>query len=71
MLFFKNHAENETGRPLPDLFFFFQKAFYEIKSSGLQLNFNIFGQASTWHTVKTNCIKLQTVDLEINSIIIF
>ena len=27
---FKNHAENETGRLVPNLFLFFQKALYEI-----------------------------------------
>ena len=41
MFFFKNHAENELGRLVPDLFFF-QKALYEAKASGLQLSFNIF-----------------------------
>ena len=42
IFFFKNHAENETGRLVPDLFLFFEKALYEIKGSGLQLSFNIF-----------------------------
>ena len=41
-IFFKSHAENEAGRLVPDLFLFFKKAFYEVKSSGLQLSFNIF-----------------------------
>ena len=40
--FFKNHAENEAGRPVPDIFLFFRKAFYEVNTSDLQLNFNIF-----------------------------
>ena len=50
---------------------FFKKALYEVKASGLQLSFNIFRQPSTWHTIKTNCIKLQTIDPEICSILIF
>ena len=40
--FFKNHAENETGRLVLDLFLFLKKALYEVKASGLQLSFNIF-----------------------------
>ena len=42
IFFFKNYAENETGRLVADLFLFFIKALYEVKASGLQLNFNIF-----------------------------
>ena len=38
ILFFKNHAENEAGRIVPDLFLFFGKALYEAKSSGVQLS---------------------------------
>ena len=40
--FFKNRTENEAGRLLLNLFLFFEKALYDVKSSGLQLNFNIF-----------------------------
>ena len=29
------------GDYFPDLFLFFKKALYEVKASGLQLNFNI------------------------------
>ena len=39
IFFFKNHAENEVRRLVPDLFLFSKKAFY---ASGLQLSFNIF-----------------------------
>ena len=35
MFSFKNHAENETGRLVPDLFVF------EVKARGSQLSFNI------------------------------
>ena len=41
-IFFKNHAENEAGRLVPDLLLFFKKGLYEVKASGLRLNFNIF-----------------------------
>ena len=54
----KNHVKNEVGRLVPDLFFLFQKALYEVKASGLQLSFNIFREPSTWYTVKTNYKKL-------------
>ena len=46
--FFKNHAENETGRHFPDLSLFFKKALYDakalygVKASDLQISFNIF-----------------------------
>ena len=39
--FFKNQAENETGKLVPDLLVF-KKALYEVKASGLQLSFNMF-----------------------------
>ena len=65
---FKNHAENEAGRLVPDVFLFFKKALYEVKASSLQLNFNIFRQSSTLHTIKTNCSELKTIDPEICSI---
>ena len=32
MLFFKNHAENESGRLNPNLFLFFLKALYKVKA---------------------------------------
>ena len=57
-------------RLVPDLFIF-KKAQYEVKASGLQLNFNIFQQPSIWHTIKTTCMKLQTINSEICSILIF
>ena len=40
--FFKNHVENKSGRLVPDLLLFFQKALFEVKASGLQLSFKIF-----------------------------
>ena len=39
---FKNYAENETRRLVTDLFLFFKKVEYDVKASGLQLNFDIF-----------------------------
>ena len=38
--------------------FLFLKTLYEVKASGLQLGFKIFRQPSTWHTIKSNYIKL-------------
>ena len=46
---------------------FFEKTSYEVKTNVLRLSFNIFRQRSTWHMIKTNCIKLQTFDIEICS----
>ena len=42
IFFFTNYAENEAGRLVPDLFLVSEKTLYEIKTSGLQLSFNIF-----------------------------
>ena len=42
LFFFKNYTENEAGRLVPDPFLFFEKAYYEVKASGLQLNLDIF-----------------------------
>ena len=42
MFFFKNHAENEAGRRLTDLFFNFKKALYKLKASGQHISLNIF-----------------------------
>ena len=58
IFFFKNHAQNETGRLVPDLFLFFKKALYEVNASGLKLSFNQFRQSSTWQTIKTKNMKL-------------
>ena len=41
-IFFKNHAENEAGRLIPDLFLFFKKALYKVKAGGQNFSFNIF-----------------------------
>ena len=41
-IFLKNHAENEAGRLVLDLFFFFKKDLFEVKASVQHLNFNIF-----------------------------
>ena len=47
MIFLKNHAENEAGRLVPDLFLFFKKALYKLKASGQPLNFNMYWKIST------------------------
>ena len=42
IFFFKNHAENEVRKLVPDLFLFSEKALYKVKASGQHLSFNIF-----------------------------
>ena len=42
MFFLKNPTENEAGKLVSDLFLFFKKYIYELKTSGLQVSFNIF-----------------------------
>ena len=37
MFFFKNHAENQAGRLVPDTFLFFKRALYEVKANGSSL----------------------------------
>ena len=67
-------ATSQWGRKTssrPIFVFFEEKALYQVKTSGLQLSFNIFLQASTWHTTKTNLIKLQTTDPGICLILVF
>ena len=41
MFFFNNYAKNEAGRLVLDLFLFFEKALYEVQTSGLKLSSNI------------------------------
>ena len=41
-IFFKNHAENEARRLVPDLFLFFKNALDKVKANDLQLGFSIF-----------------------------
>ena len=41
-VFLQNHAENKAGRLVTNLFLFYGKALYKIKTSGQHLNFNIF-----------------------------
>ena len=42
MFLFRNYAENEAGKLVPDHFLFFKKALYQVKASCLQLDFTIF-----------------------------
>ena len=41
MYFFKNYAESEARRLVPDFFLFFKKALFEVKASDLQFSVNI------------------------------
>ena len=61
----------KQGDQFQTSFCFFKKALYERKATSLQLSFNIMRQSSTWHTIKTSCIKLQAIDLEICSTLSF
>ena len=51
--FFKNHAENDAGRVVPDFFLLYKKALCKVKTSGVQLGFAIFRQPSNKDTRKT------------------
>ena len=42
IIFFKNYAENDAWKLVPDRFLFFQKSLHQVKASGLQLDFLIF-----------------------------
>ena len=68
---FKIHPEIEAGRLVPDLILFFEKALDGVKASGQQLSFSSFRKPSTCYAVKTNCIKLLTIDPEICLSLIF
>ena len=68
---FGENEEYEARRLVPDFILFFKKALYEVKACDLHLSFNIFQLPSTWHTIKTNYIKLYITDLEICSILTF
>ena len=77
MFSLKNNAENDAGRLVSELFLFLKKVLYELKVSDLQLSFNIYIyiyryiyiSPSNWHTIKSNCISLWNIDLEIWSIL--
>ena len=59
---FENHAENEAGRLVPDLFLVFKKAFYKVKKQVVStLVFIYFGRPPLGH--KTNVKTIPTVDL--------
>ena len=42
IFFFKNYAETESGRLVPDLFLVFKKALCKVKTSDQHLSFNLF-----------------------------
>ena len=59
---FKNNAGNETGRLVPNLFLFLKKALFRQKQVINTLVLIYFSSSWLRHTIKTNCIKVQTVD---------
>ena len=70
MFFFENHAENETGRIIPNLFLFFEKFLRKVKESGQHLGLIYFGRPLLGHAIKTNYITFQIAYPEICSILI-
>ena len=56
--FFKNHAENEAGRLVPELFLFFKKALYKSKSKWSATWFHLISIVLNLAYNKTNCVKL-------------
>ena len=63
---------SQLGKLFPNIFFFFEKALYKVKTNDQQPSFNIyFGRPRLGQTIKTNFITFQTVDSEISSILIF
>ena len=69
IFFFKSRAKYEAGRLVPNLFvFFFFLTLYEVKASGQHLSFNVL---IIFDLNIANCVKFQTVDPEINPILIF
>ena len=59
------------GDQIQTSFYFFKNVEYEVKTTILQLIFSVFRQLSNWDNIRTNCIKLQIIDPEICSILIF
>ena len=41
IIFFKNRAEKEVGRQVPDVLLLFKKALYTVKESGQHFSFNL------------------------------
>ena len=41
IFFFKNNAENEVGRLVPDLFLFFKQTLYKLKANDKHFSFNV------------------------------
>ena len=61
-------CSNKARKLVPSLFVFFKKALYELKTSGSTLVSICFCCPRLRHKIKTNCMKIQAIDLEICSI---
>ena len=69
---FKNHAKNKTGKPVLDLFLFFDNALYKQVSIFNQSKGSVcYGGPLLGRTIKRNWIGFQSVDPEIYSILTF
>ena len=64
IFFFKNHAENEAERLVPGLFFS-KKLYTKLRQVVRTSVSKCFCSPRFEHTLKTNCMKLQTVDADI------
>ena len=71
IFFIKKYKVNQVGRLVPNHFLFIRRALYEVKRRDMQLTFNLFRWPSTWYIMEINCLKLQTIDPEISSVLIF
>ena len=65
IIIFKNPAGDNMGKLISDFFSFFEKALFKVKAIGQHL------RPRLGHTIKTNFVTFQTVDLEICSILDF
>ena len=63
-IFLQETCRNKSRRLVLDLVCFFSKKLFVVEASGLRLCFSI-NIYWTWHTMKTNCMKLYTIDPDV------
>ena len=68
-IFFKNHAENEAGKIILDLFLFFKKPLYKVRASDQHLSLNIVWQTLTRTYINNKLYSIS--DPQICSVLIF
>ena len=57
--FFQNHAENEAGRLVLDLFLFFKNDLYDVKASGKYISCNMFRRSHFVHDFLRKYLKFK------------